>query len=61
MRASKKTKERDYRKHQKCQENGLTIYYLTFEKCDTSNYFSKVYTNLDELYSKIEQEKTHCH
>lgn len=52
-----KTKERDYRKHQKCQENGLTIYYLTFEKCDTSNYFSKVYTDLDELYSKIEQEK----
>ena len=52
-----KTKERDYRKHQKCQENGLTIYYLTFEKCDTSNYFSKVYTNLDELYSKIEQDK----
>lgn len=52
-----KTKERDYRKHQKCQENGLTIYYLTFEKCDTSNYFSKVYTNLDELYNNIEQDK----
>lgn len=51
-----KTKERDYRKHQKCQENGLTIYYLTFEKCDTSNYFSKVYTNLDELYNNIEQK-----
>ena len=52
-----KTKERDYRKHQKCQENGLTIYYLTFEKCDTSNYFSKVYTSLDELYGRIEQDK----
>ena len=51
-----KTKERDYRKYQKCQENGLTIYYLTFEKCDTSNYFSEVYTNLDELYNNIEQK-----
>lgn len=52
-----KTKERDYRKHQKCQENGLTIYYLTFEKCDTSNYFEIVYKNLDDLYNIIEKNQ----
>lgn len=52
-----KTKERDYRKHQKCQENGLTIYYLTFEKCDTSNYFEIVYKNLDDLYNVIEKNQ----
>jgi hypothetical protein len=50
-----KTKERDYRKYQKCKENDLTIYYLTFEKSDTSNYFSKVYTNLDDLCEIIEK------
>ena len=35
-----KTKERDIRKHLKCEENGIKMYYLTFEKCDTnSKYF----------------------
>ena len=53
-----KTKERDYRKHRRCQENGLTIYYLTFEKCDTSNYFETVYKNLDDLYNGIEKNQT---
>ena len=51
----KKCRERDYRKYKKCIENDIKIFYLTFEKCDTSGYFTKVYTNLDDLYNEIDK------
>lgn len=52
-----KTKERDLRKHIKCKENGIKLFYLTFEKCNTSNYFEIVYKNLDDLYDVIEKNQ----
>ena len=51
----KKCRERDYRKYQKCKENGINIFYLTLEKVDISNYFTKVYTNLDDLFNEIDK------
>ena len=51
----KKCKERDYRKYKKCNENGLKLFYLTFEKCDTSEYFTKVYNSLDDLFNEIDK------
>lgn len=50
-----KTKERDLRKYQKCEENNVTLYYLTLENCDTSNYFANVYDDLNDLYKEIEK------
>lgn len=50
-----KCKERDYRKYQKCIENGIKIFYLTLEKCDTSNYFTKVFKNIDDLFNEIDK------
>jgi hypothetical protein len=53
----KKTCERDLKKYFKCQENGIVLYYITFEKCDTSFYFKKVYTDLESLYNDIDYHK----
>lgn len=47
-------KERDIRKYKKCKQNGITIFYLTFEKCEINDYFTKVFTNLNELYEEID-------
>lgn len=51
----KKCRERDYRKYQKCKENNIKIFYLTFEKCDTSDYFAEVFKNLDDLFNEIDK------
>ena len=51
----KKCRERDYRKYQKCVENGIKIFYLTLEKCDTSDYFTKVFKNIDDLFKEIDK------
>lgn len=51
-----KTLERDERKYKKCVKNGIKMYYLTLEKCDTSNYFTNVYTNLDNMLKDIDKE-----
>jgi hypothetical protein len=48
------TKKRDIRKFKKCKENNIVIFYITFEKCDTSKYFTKVFTTLEELYIEID-------
>ena len=49
------TKERDIRKFKKCKKNNIDIFYITFEKCDTSKYFTKVFTSLEELYIEIDK------
>ena len=51
-----KTLERDRRKYDKCIKNGIKMFYLTFEKCDTSEYFTNVYTSLDEMLNNINKE-----
>ena len=51
-----KTLERDRMKYDKCIKNGIKMFYLTFEKCDTSEYFTNVYTSLDEMLNNINKK-----
>ena len=50
-----KTCERDKRKYDKCIKNGIKMYYLTFEKCDTEKYFTNVYKNINDLFFEIDK------
>lgn len=46
--------ELDFRKWNLCKENGISIFYFTFnKKFKDIEYFSKVYTNIDELLNEI--------
>ena len=49
----KKVKERDIRKYNKCKNNGISIYYLSFESNIQKDYFEKIYTDIDELIKTI--------
>ena len=49
------TYERDFRKYQKCKENGIKLYYISFEKQIPNNYFEKIYTNVNDLINTIKQ------
>jgi len=51
------TYERDLRKYQKCKENGIKLYYISFEKQIPNNYFVKIYTNINDLIYDIKKEK----
>ena len=45
--------ERDERKFRKCMENGIKLFYISFEKCIPDDYFSKVYSTTEELIKSI--------
>ena len=46
-------KERDLRKYNKCKENGVTVFYISFEKQIPNDYFAPVYRTIDELIDAI--------
>ena len=46
-------KERDLRKYNKCKENGVTVFYISFEKQIPDDYFAPVYRTIDELIDAI--------
>lgn len=51
------TRERDLRKYQKCKENGIKIFYISFEKELSNNYFEKIYTNVKNLIEDLKKIK----
>jgi hypothetical protein len=50
-----KTIERDKRKYDKCVENGVKMFYISFEKNIPSDYFLPVYKNINDLLSAIDE------
>ncbi len=52
-----KTCERDLRKYNKCENNGIKMYYISFEKNLPENYFAKIYTNVNDLVAAIKSDK----
>lgn len=50
-----KTKDRDTRKFQKCEENGIKMFYISFEKNIPLDYFAPVYTDFDSLSEAIDE------
>lgn len=49
-----KVKERDFRKFQRCETNGIKMFYISFEKNIPTDYFAPVYTSLESLFSAID-------
>ena len=50
------TYERDFRKYQKCKENGIKLFYISFEKFLPENYFDKIYNNIEDLINAIKND-----
>lgn len=50
-----KIKDRDTRKFQKCEANGIKMFYISFEKQLPTNYFAPIYTNFDDLSKAIDE------
>ena len=50
-----KVKDRDARKFQKCEANGIKMFYISFEKNIPPDYFAPVYTDFDSLSSAIDE------
>lgn len=46
--------ERDKRKYQKCLENGVKVFYISFERKVPDDYFAPVYRTMDELFNAID-------
>ena len=46
--------ERDKRKYQKCLENGVKIFYISFEKNIPENYFAPIHKTIEELFDIID-------
>ena len=50
-----KVKDRDARKFQKCEANGIKMFYISFERNIPSDYFAPVYTDFDALSKAIDE------
>lgn len=50
------TQERDKRKYERCLENGVKVFYISFERKIPDDYFAPVYRTLDELFHAIDNE-----
>lgn len=51
-----KTKELDYYKFKLCKKIGVKLFYFTTDKRNVpKNYFSKIYTDIDELINEIKK------
>lgn len=50
-----KVKDRDIRKFQKCEANGIKMFYISFERNIPSDYFAPVYTDFDTLSKAIDE------
>jgi hypothetical protein len=47
----------DEQKYRECKENGIKLFYFTFEKRGVpTEYFDKVYTDFDGLCEEIDKE-----
>ena len=46
--------KRDKRKYQKCLENGVKVFYISFERKVPDVYFAPVYSTMDELFNAID-------
>lgn len=46
--------ERDKRKYQKCLENGVKVFYVSFERQVPDDYFAPVYRTMDDLFNVID-------
>ncbi len=53
--AFKIVQERDIRKYNKCKENGVKFFYISFEKSIPDEYHDKIYTTTEELITAIEK------
>lgn len=49
-----KIQERDKRKYQKCIENNVKLFYISFEKKIPKNYIYPIYRTIEELFSAID-------
>jgi hypothetical protein len=49
-----KIQERDKRKYQKCLENGIKVFYISFERHVPDDYFAPVYRNMEDLFDAID-------
>lgn len=53
-----KIQERDKRKYQKCLEEGIQIYYLTYERLpDDFEYFAPVYNDFQIMIDDVKKKK----
>jgi len=50
-----KVKDRDARKFQKCEANGIKMFYISFEKQLPTDYFAPIYTSFDDLSKAIDE------
>ena len=50
------TQERDKRKYERCLENGVKVFYISFERKIPDDYFAPVYRTLDDLFNAIDSE-----
>ena len=48
--------KRDKIKYQRCLENGVKVFYISFERKIPDDYFAPVYRTLDELFHAIDNE-----
>lgn len=46
--------KRDERKYEKCKENGVEVFYISFERKVPDEYFATIYRNTDDLIDAIE-------
>lgn len=46
--------ERDKRKYQMCLENGVKVFYISFERQVPDDYFAPVYRNMEDLFAAID-------
>lgn len=46
--------ERDKRKYQKCLENGVKVFYVSFERLIPDDYFAPIYRTMDDLFNAID-------
>ena len=46
--------ERDKRKYQKCLENGVNIFYISFERKVPDDYFAPIYRTIEDLLQAID-------
>lgn len=46
--------ERDRRKYKKCLENGVQVFYISFERKIPEDYFAPVYRTMDGLFNAID-------
>lgn len=47
--------KRDKMKYQKCLENGVKVFYVSFERQVPDDYFAPIYRTMDDLFNAIDR------